>query len=268
VGEFIDAIPILFLGIGILLALSAVIEIGYRLGSRLTRERGLSKHPVEATATTAILSLMAFMMGFVFAGTSARRGKLVEMEVEESNIVSTAFLRADFLPEKEADEARRLLRQYLEIRTKAVLSNDLRNVDLAIKQSVTIQKDLWDVVTRAKEEGESADVRFFASVVNDLIDIDLSRRQMAFGRRLPPTIWYSITFLAVLAIVMLGMSSGLHGRRSRLASTALIVAFSIVFLLIVDLDRPKRTLFKLKHFSSVEALESMGGELDVRSEED
>ena len=57
--SFIDSIPLWLLGLLTVVGLSIVIEIGYQFGKRIAAERGLSKHPVEASVAAAILSLMA-----------------------------------------------------------------------------------------------------------------------------------------------------------------------------------------------------------------
>ena len=70
-------------------------------------------------------------------------------------------------------------------------------------------------------------------------------------------IWYTLAGLTMLTTGLLGMNSGLHGRRSRLVATIFIVAYSLVLLLIVDLDRPFRSLFKSEDANAERALEDL-----------
>ena len=113
-----------------------------------------------------------------------------------------------------------------------------------LKRSSEIQQELWQIAVQARAASTSVAVNLFITTINDLIDVDAERRTVALVNRFPKALWNTLGFLGALATTMLGFSSGLHGRRSRIATTALIVAFSVVVVLIIDLDRPFRSLFK------------------------
>jgi hypothetical protein len=242
----------------IVAVLSAVIELGYQLGRRIGRERGLGKHPIEASVTTAVLSLMAFMLGFSFATAASRYGSRRSLTLEESNVSGTAFLRADFLPPEHIGPARDLLREYVQLRSNASAKQNLQELAPTLQRSSAIQDELWKIAVQARGESTSVAVNLFITSINDLIDVDTERRTVALVNRFPKALWYTLAFLFVLATTMMGVSSGLHGRRSRFATTALIVAFSVVVVLIVDLDRPFRSLFKADGKAFEQTLRSMG----------
>lgn len=246
------------IGLSTVAILSIVIELGFQFGKRLAGESGLSKHPLEASVTTAILSLMAFMLGFMFANASARYSKLREHALADSNIASTLYRSAAFLPEAQVADTRKLIREYLYTRHSAIKTGSLEKVAEAIARSEEIQDTLWEGVVLARQNSNSSSLNLYTGTFNDLIDNDRKRQATAFANRMPAMIWVTMGFLGLLATTMLGMSSGLHGRRSRLATTALIVAFSTVFVLIVDLDRPSRSLFNFDDQAAERALKKMG----------
>jgi hypothetical protein len=255
--SFIDSIPLWLLAIIVIGGLSIVIEIGYQFGKRIAAERGLSKHPVEASVAAAILSLMAFMLGFSFANASSRHGQRKDLMLEDANTASTLYLRADFLPPEKIEPARKLIREYIQIRTEAIRAHNMEGMTVTMKRSREIQDDLWDLSVEARGESNNVSLNLFIGTLNDLIDTDAKRLTAAVLKRFPPTLWFTLAFLGGMSTVMLGFNSGLHGRRSRLATTSLIVAFSVVIILIVDLDRPIRSLFTQHDVPGERALQNM-----------
>ena len=241
----LDSVSPLMIGLIIIAALSVIIELGYQIGKRIGREKGLSKHPVEASVTAAILSLLAFMLGFSFATSASRQGKRRDLVLEDTNIVATAYLRADFLPPEQVKPARDLIREYLQLRTDVAENLKAEEIAPAIERSAAIQAALWEIAVEARKESKNVSLNLFITSLNVLIDTDAKRQAVALSNRLPPILWYTLGFLGTLATTMLGLSSGLHDRRSRTATTALIVAFSVVVVLIVELDRPIRSLIKV-----------------------
>ena len=255
--QSLDAIPLPLLLIGIIALLSVIIEIGYQLGKRIGGEQGLSKHPVEASVTTAVLSLMAFMLGFSFATAASRYSSRRALILEEANATGTAYLRADLLPASQIEPARTLIREYVQLRSEASSKRNLEELAPTLKKSTELQDQLWQVAVKSRAESTSSSINLFIASVNTLIDVDAKRRMVGLVKRFPTALWVTLAFLGGLATTMLGISSGLHGRRSRLATTALIVAFSVVFVLIVDIDRPFRALFKDDGSAVSQTLRSM-----------
>ena len=253
----IDSIPPTVIGLGIVAILSVVIEIGYRIGKAIGRDEGLGKHPLEASVTTAILSLMAFMLGFSFASGAARQMNRKALSIEDLNASGTAYLRADFLPAELGIQSKALLREYVRVRSEIVTSGDADKIAPAIERSSEIQAELWKIAVEAREVSDSRAINLFVTAVNDLIDTDAKRQSVALANRFPAVLWLTLAFLGVLSTTMLGVSSGLHGRRSRIATTALIVAFSVVVVLIVDLDRPIRSLIKVSNPAVEQTIRSM-----------
>lgn len=253
----IDSIPLFLLAFILIAALSVVIEIGFQLGKRIAAERGLSKHPIEASVTTAILSLMAFMLCFSFSNASSRFSARRELMLKDANTASTLYLRADFLPPEKIKPSRVLIREYVELRAHAVRTNDIEAINLAIERSSEIHDKLWEIAIEARRQSKNVSLNLYITTLNDLIDTDSERQTASLIKRFPPTLWFTLTFLGGMSTVMMGFISGLHGRRSRLATTSLLVAFSVVIILIVDLDRPIRSLFDQKDRPAERALRCM-----------
>lgn len=242
-----DSIPSPVFGLLLVVALSLVIEVGYRFGLWLSGragERGLSKHPMEAAVSTALIGLMAFILGFSFSLATKRYTDLRALALADANHARTLMLRADLLPEADAVRAKELIREYTRIRGEAVTARHIDRVRDVMRRSTEIQDELWTRGAFLRKETGDASLNLYLTTLNQLIENDTSRRAKAFSNRFPDVLWATLFFLVILVTSMIGVNSGLHGRRSRLAGTALIIAFSLVIVLIVDLDRPQRSLVR------------------------
>ena len=71
-----------------------------------------------------------------------------------------------------------------------------------------------------------------------MIDLHSARLVLGLRSRLPATIWGVLFLVALSSIVTVGRQEGFSGTRRSPASVGLVVAFSVVLWLIIDLDRP------------------------------
>jgi len=116
----------------------------------------------------------------------------------------------------------------------------------AIAKSEEIHHKLW---IRTAAEGErnprSIVVGLYINTLNELIDLHTKRVQAGLRSRIPSVIIYALYFVTVLAMASVGYLAGLTGKRNHFVTWALVLAFSSVMLLIIDLDRPHEGLLKV-----------------------
>jgi hypothetical protein len=108
-----------------------------------------------------------------------------------------------------------------------------------------------------RPDQENARTNPFVGALEEVIETDANRQATALTNRMPNAIWITLGVLAILATALLGLSSGLHGRRSRIVATVFILSYAAVFLLIVDLDRPFHSIFKLGDPAAERVLQRM-----------
>ena len=218
-------------------------ESGFYLGMRRCRRGEDAKDASAGSMVGATLGLLAFMLAFTFGLATARYDIRRQLIRDEANAVQTVYLRADFLTEPRRTEVRNLLRDYVEARLAGVRQPDPWP---AIAKSEEIHKQLW---LRAVAEGEknpgSIVVGLFVNTLNELIDLHTRRVQAGLRSRIPPVIIHVLYFVTVLAMASVGYLAGIAGKRTHLVTGALVLAFSSVMLLIVDLDRPWEGLLKV-----------------------
>lgn len=248
-----DNLPLWLLAVIMVGSLSAVIELGFRAGKRIASEEGLSKHPIEASISTAMLGLLAFMLAFTFGAAVSRYKEGRSLAISDTNLASSLYRLADLMEEPDnRDRFRNLVREYLDIRTEAIATEDHAKLSQALDRSRSIQEELWDLIRT-----EDPPPNTLVSTWIKFVENDTTRRANGLYNRLPITTWFVLGGLAILTTGLLGMNSGLHGRRSRLVATIFIIAYSLVLLLIVDIDRPFRSLFSTSDQIAEEALRNM-----------
>jgi hypothetical protein len=235
VDGLLDPFPIwiLFPGTAVIAALS--VEVGYRVG-RYRRERSSGEQPAPVGAmVAATLGLLAFMLAFTFGMAGSRFEARRQVVLLESNGIGTTYLRAGLLPEPMRSEARNLLREYVDVRLEGTQPG---KVEHALIRSRELLNRLWSQAIAATEKQPSPITSLFIQSLNQVIDLHAQRLMAALRSRIPGAIWLGLYVLAVLAMMALGYHVGLTSTQRSVAVIALILAFSAVLILIVDLDRP------------------------------
>ena len=118
--EPLDVIPLwAFFALATTFAMLA-LDGGYRLGrwrhARVAEEKDA---PVGAMVG-AVLALLAFMLAFTFGLAASRFDARRQVALEESNAIGTTYLRTSLLPEPQRSETAKLLREYVDVRLRAV----------------------------------------------------------------------------------------------------------------------------------------------------
>ena len=78
----------------------------------------------------------------------------------------------------------------------------------------------------------------FIRSLNEMIDLHQSRKTIGLQQHIPGSIWLAVYMLAILSMLALGYQIGMSGVRRLLATPVLAASFSVVILLIADIDRP------------------------------
>ena len=81
--------------------------------------------------------------------------------------------------------------------------------------------------------------------LSELTDLQMKRVRAAVWNRIPPTIVMTLYGIALLALTAMGYGAGLAESRTTIPSVMLILTFSAIIVLIVDLERPRQQLFQV-----------------------
>jgi hypothetical protein len=234
-GAPLDVLPLeaLFCVAGLLLLLA--VETGYRFGrwrhSKWPDERD---QPV-GSMVGSILGLLALMLAFTFSLAASRFEARRETLLEEANAIGTAFLRAGLLSEPERGRTKDLLREYVGVRIRG---DAVRTVSEAVVRSEAIHEALWAQVSAAAEKNPNSIMTgVYVQSLNNLIDLHAKRVMVGLRSRIPLVIWGGLFGVGLLAMAAVGYQAGLSMTRRTPAMLGLVMAFSVVLLLIADLDR-------------------------------
>lgn len=78
----------------------------------------------------------------------------------------------------------------------------------------------------------------FITSLNELIDLNQSRKTVGLQYRIPGTVWLAVYLLSVFSMLIVGYQVGMSGIRRMRGTPLLAAAFSLVIIMIADIDRP------------------------------
>ena len=231
------------------------IEGGYRLGrARHTRGSGETDSP-EASMVASVLGLLAFMLAFTFSLAAARFDARRQAVFDEANSIGTTYLRTRLLSEPERSAAAALLREYTERR--AQVSGKMNIAELKAVSEGLHQK-LWDLAVQAAEKDPSPTMSgLFLQSLNETIDLHEKRLFVGVQSRIPLTLWLTLFLLTLLGMASVGYQAGISASRRSPEMAILMLAFTSVLFLVVDLDRAHEGLMKVSQQPMIDLLNTM-----------
>jgi len=244
----IDAMPIWALFAGTIFVVMVAIEAGYLLGRGAhRRSKDEMESPVSAIAG-AILGLSAFMLAFTFGIVSERHDARKGLVRDDAIAIRTAWQRTDFLPEMDRAEAKRCLRQYVDLRVAfaEATSLDSQRVKTFLSETQQIQDWLWNMaVANARKDMNSDVAALYIDSLNELNGIHVLRVTVGIQARVPGEIWLALYCITIFGMMGVGYQTGIAGSKRSMARPILALSFAMVFALIASLDRPDSGVMKV-----------------------
>jgi len=230
------------------------VELGYRLARYLQRDSQVEKEAPVGGMVGATLALLALMLAFTFGLAGSRFEDRRQVVLSEANAIGTAYLRAGLLPEPMRTETQQLFREYVDVRLEGVKPDKL---SYAITKSEELQNRLWWQAVAASEKDRSPITALFVQSLNEVIDLHAVRMLAALRSRVPAPIWIVLFLLSFLSMAMMGYHEALTNSKRSIAVLALILGFSSVLFLIVDLDRPRQGTLQVSQQAMIDLRNSM-----------
>ena len=183
----------------------------------------------------AVLGLLAFILAFTFGMAASRFEARKQLVLEEANAIGTTYLRAGLLPQTQGLEVKRLLREYAEVR----LNRQFESIQELLKKSEAIHGRLWSQTELLVHEDMDSELRsLFVASLNELIDLHQSRKTVGLQYHIPGTVWFVLYLLSALSMLSVGYQVGMSGLRRLRGTPVLVTSFSLVIVMIADIDRP------------------------------
>ena len=216
-----------------------VIEVGWRLGSRHRRAADEATKSHITALQSALLGLLALLLGFTFAMAVSRFDTRKSLVLEESNAIGKAYWRSQLIPEAHRARLAQQLKQYVAARLDFHLAgNDKARLDAANATSLRLEQEIWKSAGNAQaDEQRSTTTLLFIQAINDMFDVN-EKRRVAQENHVPDPVLYLLLGVSVGALGFIAYGVGLSGRR-RFVSTGIFAALiALVLTFIVDIDRP------------------------------
>ncbi len=237
-----------------LLALGAS-ELGFRYGrSHPVTE---SERGIVTTIRTSILGLVALLLGFSFAITSARFNDRSRLVMDEANAIGTCYLRAGLLGEPASSQIRTALRRYTDLRLISYERGTDSREFARLADSMHARLDeLWLGVLQTGADRQLVIASEIVPAANEVIDLSATRE---WSRRfhMPPSVVWLLGLSIILCTAMTGHALGEAGPRHvglLLGFTLLIVMVAFVVL---DFDRPRRGLIRVDQSPLIQLQKSL-----------
>ncbi|MBS1989912.1 MAG: DUF4239 domain-containing protein [Cyanobacteria bacterium SZAS LIN-3] len=253
----IDSLPLWALFWGVFLISLAWAEGGYRLGHWRAKKGSTEPAAPLGTIVASILGLLAFMLAFTFNVAVTRFDDRRAAVLQEANDIGTTYLRAEFFDEPQKEQIKKLLREYVQLRSHGLTSS--KTAQEVIAKSVAIQNQLWPIAAQlARENKTSPTTALFISSLNDVIDMHSKRVTLGLHARVPASVWIVLLAVSVLSMLSVGYYCGITGNRSWAETMIMIATFALVILLVADLDRPYEGLIKTNQQPMIDLNKQLG----------
>jgi hypothetical protein len=225
-------LPVIFLcGLALIWGVS---ELGWRIGARRP-----TPSTNIGTLESAMLGLLALLIGFTFAMALSRFEARRDAVVQEANAIGTTALRARFLPEPHRAETLKLLRAYVVIRLEALQrGHSFAEMQATVERSNALQEALWQQAMALGEKDKALiPTGYFIQSLNLMFDAQ-GIRLGALRNQIPTVVLVALYLLAAAAGAFVGYASAIDPRLTRLPVIVMGLLISLVLYLIIDLDRP------------------------------
>jgi protein-S-isoprenylcysteine O-methyltransferase Ste14 len=239
-----DVIPIWLVFIVTALVIMMAIELGFRAGKTHDENTKNNKEKITTYNVAAILGLLTFVLVFTFGIVYSRYDSKKGLVREEANLIRTAWLRADFLPEQDRARTEVLLRKYIDLRLEAFHVKDLANMQAMLDESGQIQHQIWEMgVAYGRNNMNSEIAALYIASLNDMINQHSLRVAVGLQARIPTVMWVLLYMLIFLGMFGVGYQVSITGSSRRSWTTpVMILVFSLMILLITALDRPNNSV--------------------------
>jgi hypothetical protein len=108
-----------------------------------------------------------------------------------------------------------------------------------LARSLEIHALLWEQVSSAMEREPKIYAGLILQSINDIMDIHQARVTSGFYNRIPSSIWLVLLAISSLTMITMGAQARLSKSRRLAAVIPLILAFTTLTEVVLDLDRPQ-----------------------------
>ena len=216
------------------------------IGAWLAHRRivALEGRDVSMIVETAILTLLALIIGFTFSMALSRYDQRKNLEEEEANAIGTAWVRADLLPTADAAKLRAALKDYLEQRIRYYVARDRDEAARTEARTAMLQATMWSAVAAPANAQPTAVNALAVSGINDVLNSQ-GYTHAAWLNRIPFAAWTLLAALALFCSLLVGFEAA-RAQSGRVVPFVLPISVAIACCLIADLESPRHGLIHVQ----------------------
>lgn len=224
-----------FLALGILASFILFAELGYRVGTRSTYRENEHARSQVTTVQASVLGLLALLLGFTMSMAESRFSARREVMFMEAGAIQKTYLWADTLPEPFRAQSRELLRRYV-VERHTFYEASAVDAPSSTARAELIQGELMVIASRLAHEHPDWDLTAgYLDTLTEMIRLEAAR-ELSLAARVPRTIHMLLLLVAVIAIGVSGLASGLVRARSVVTLYVVPVLLAFACLVVADLD--------------------------------
>jgi fumarate reductase subunit D len=224
-----------FIGVIVLLG---VIELCFRLG-RKQRKPADEAHKTHITALqTALLGLLALLLGFTFAMSVTRFEARKNLVLEEANAIGNAYWRSQLIPAEHRPAVAKMLHEYASASLDYHLADqDSPRFAAANATARRIERQIRAAVAARAENPPTISTIMFIQAINDMAQIN-EKRRVALENHVPEPVYYLLFIVAAGSMAYIAYGTGLYGRRRPVSTGMFAALIALVLTFILDIDQP------------------------------
>ncbi len=244
--------PGFFLGLCTLMFI--FLEIGRRIRTFISSniETG-NPSAINGPVETVIFALFGLLLAFTFTGAGSRFETRLHLITAEANVIGTAYLRVDFLPEEAQPQLRKLFKEYTNVRAAVYehVTDDTYTQSM-LTNTTSLQTQIWKIaVHNCNTPGASPDcAKLLIPSLNDMFDITTTREMSRQNH--PPTIIYVMLIaLSLFSAMLVGYDLPQSSKRNLLYMFSYAIIISLVLYIIIDLETPRFGFITVNHLDQI-----------------
>ena len=251
----LDEIILFFIVVAIF---CVVLELAFRLGRHHRTHSNDSTRSHLTVLQTALLGLLALLLGFNFAMASSRFEARKTLIQDEVTVIGSTYLRAKLLPPDLRGKMSAMLKDYVSARIEFMRAGtDEKLLQATSESSRTIEDQLWNLAAAAEAQGEaSAAMNLVIQSLTDVYNVNEKRRAEQ-DDHVPATVINLLLVVAIGALGFIAYSYGLGHRRRHGSTAVFAILIAMVFTITLDLDQPRSGFIRVGEESMLRLQEDL-----------
>lgn len=234
--SWLEPLPLSVTAAIIVILLCAAAMLGYRGHRWWLVRQGEAAPESHDHLLSAMLGLLALLLGFTFSLALNRYEARRDLVVQEANAIGTTWLRAQLLEEPDRTRISSLLRAYLD--TRLAWSEVAAEAGDGA-QAAALRRQLWSVTGHAVRSDPNPQLsRGLMDALNQSFDM-ASARSAARSAHVPSRVLDVLLIYAVISAAMLGYTSATKGKPHRVATAMVLILLTLALTMILDIDKPR-----------------------------